>query len=40
MTLFAIIFTVVILSLFWGGFIYMMFYTLKLKSRGETEKDG
>jgi len=39
MSLFAIIFTILILSLFWGGFIFMLFYSLKLKSRGEAEKE-
>ena len=33
MTLFAIIFAVIILSMFWGGFISMLLYTLKLKGR-------
>jgi hypothetical protein len=35
MTLFAIIFAVLILSLFWGGFGYMLFYSLKLKESKE-----
>ena len=39
MSVFAIIFAVVILSLFWGGFVSMLFYTLKLKSR-EGENPG
>ena len=33
MSIFAIIFAVVIISLFWGGFIYMLLYSLKLKGR-------
>lgn len=33
MSVFAILFAVVILSLFWGGFVSMLFYTLRLKSR-------
>jgi hypothetical protein len=33
MSIFAIIFAVVILSLFWGGFVSMLFYSLRLKSR-------
>ena len=39
MGVFAIVFAVVILSLFWGGFVSMLFYTLKLKSH-ETESPG
>ena len=31
MSIFAIIFAVVILSFFWGGFVYMLLYSLKLK---------
>ena len=33
MSVFAIIFAVLILTLFWGGFIYMLLYTLKLKGQ-------
>jgi len=33
MSIFAIIFAVVILSFFWGGFVYMLLYTLKLKEQ-------
>ena len=32
MNLFALIFAVLMLSLFWGGFIFMLFYSLKLKN--------
>jgi hypothetical protein len=39
MTLFAIIFAIVILSLFWGGFVSMLFYSLKLKSREAREPE-
>ncbi len=35
MTLFAVIFAVAVLSLFWGGFAFMLIYTLKLKSKKE-----
>jgi hypothetical protein len=31
MSLFAIFFAVAILVLFWGGFVFMLFYSLKLK---------
>lgn len=33
MSTFAIIFAVMILSLFWGGFVFMLFYSLNLKNR-------
>lgn len=33
MSTFAVIFSIAILSLFWGGFIGMLLYSLKLKSR-------
>ena len=33
MSVLAIIFAVVILSLFWGGFVYTLLYTLKLKGQ-------
>jgi hypothetical protein len=33
MSIFAIIFAVVILSFFWGGFVYMLLYSLKLKGQ-------
>jgi hypothetical protein len=35
MSVFAIIFAVSILSLFWGGFVFMLFYSLRLKSKQE-----
>lgn len=38
MSIFAIVFAVLILSLFWGGFVTMLLYTLKLKSR-EAQED-
>lgn len=37
MTTFAIIFAVLILSLFWGGFVFMLFYSLKLKGGQDAE---
>jgi len=40
MSLFSIIFAIVILSLFWGGFVSMLFYSLKLKSREAQESEG
>ncbi|MGD2087892.1 MAG: hypothetical protein PVH61_17070 [Candidatus Aminicenantes bacterium] len=39
MSIFAIIFAVVILSFFWGGFIYMLLYSLKLKGQQDQEDD-
>lgn len=33
MSVFAIIFAVLILCLFWGGFVYMLLFSLKLKGR-------
>ena len=39
MNLFALIFAVLMLSLFWGGFIFMLFYSLKLKNH-ETRESG
>ena len=33
MSILAIIFAVVILSFFWGGFVYMLLYSLKLKGQ-------
>ena len=39
MNLFSIIFAIVILSLFWGGFVSMLFYSLKLKSREAQESE-
>jgi hypothetical protein len=38
MSTLAIIFAAVILSLFWGGFIYMLFYSLRLKSKQEKQE--
>jgi hypothetical protein len=38
MSVLAIIFAVVILSLFWGGFVYMLLYSLKLK-RSQDQAD-
>jgi len=38
MSIFAIIFAVVVLSFFWGGFVYMLLYSLKLKE-GQSEAD-
>jgi hypothetical protein len=35
MTLFAVIFAVLILSLFWGGFAFMLSYTLKQKEKAK-----
>jgi hypothetical protein len=37
MSTFAIIFAVLILSLFWGGFVVLLNYSLKLK--GQERKD-
>lgn len=37
MNLFALIFAVLMLSLFWGGFVFMLFYSLKLKNRDTPE---
>jgi hypothetical protein len=40
MSIFAIIFAVLILSFFWGGFVYMLLYSLKLKgSQGQAIDD-
>jgi hypothetical protein len=39
MNFFSIIFAIVILSLFWGGFVYMLFYSLKLKSHEAQESE-
>ena len=39
MSVLAIIFAVVILSLFWGGFVYMLLYTLKLKGQQDQADD-
>lgn len=39
MTTFAIIFAVLMLSLFWGGFVFMLIYTLKLKGKQEEEPE-
>ena len=40
MSIFAVIFAVVILSFFWGGFIYMLLYSLKLKGQqGQADDD-
>jgi hypothetical protein len=39
MSIFAIIFAVVILSFFWGGFVYMLLYSLKLKGQQDQEVD-
>jgi hypothetical protein len=36
---FAIIFAVLILSLFWGGFAFMLRYSLKIKSRRDSVDD-
>jgi hypothetical protein len=33
MSIFAIIFAVSILSFFWGGFVYLLLYSLKLKGQ-------
>lgn len=40
MNLFALIFAVLMLSLFWGGFIFMLFYSLKLKNRETPEPES
>ena len=40
MNLFAIIFAVLMLSLFWGGFFFMLFYSLKLKNRETREPES
>ena len=40
MSVFAIIFAVSILSLFWGGFVYMLLYTLKLKGQQDQAIDN
>ena len=37
MSLFAIIFAGFVLSLFWGGFVVMLFYSLKLKKKNEDQ---
>jgi len=39
MTLLAIIFAVLMLTLFWGGFIYMLSYSLKLRTGKEQEEE-
>lgn len=39
MNLFAIIFAVLMLSLFWGGFAYMILYSLKLKTGRDSADD-
>jgi hypothetical protein len=39
MNLFAIIFAVLMLSLFWGGFAFMLFYSLKLKPGQDSSDD-
>jgi hypothetical protein len=40
MSIFAVIFAVVILSFFWGGFVYMLLYSLKLKGKpGQADDD-
>ncbi len=39
MSIFAVIFAVVILSFFWGGFIYMLLYSLKLKGQQDQADD-
>lgn len=38
MSLFAIIFAVTILTLFWGGFAYTLMWLLKLKSKPGQDK--
>ena len=38
MSVLAIIFAVVILSFFWGGFVFMLLYSLKLKG-GQDQAD-
>ncbi len=40
MSLFALIFAILILTLFWGGFVSMLFYSLKLTSREDQEPEG
>lgn len=40
MSLFAVIFAILVLTLFWGGFGVMLFYTLKLKTRGDNAPEG
>jgi len=35
MSLFTIIFSSLILSLFWGGFIFMLIYSLRLREKDE-----
>ncbi len=39
MSVLAIIFAVLILSLFWGGFVYTLLYSLKLKGRQDQADD-
>jgi hypothetical protein len=40
MSTFAIIFAVIVLSIFWGGFGFMLFYSLKLKNRETRVKES
>jgi len=39
MSVLAIIFAVLILSLFWGGFAYMLLFSLKLKGQQDQADD-
>jgi hypothetical protein len=39
MSVLAIIFAVLILSLFWGGFVYMLLFSLKLKGQQDQAID-
>jgi len=39
MSVLAIIFAVLILSLFWGGFVYMLLFSLKLKGQQDQADD-
>ena len=39
MSILAIIFAAVILSFFWGGFVYMLLYSLKLKGQQDQDID-
>lgn len=39
MSLFATIFAVLTLSLFWGGFVFLLGYSLKLKKSVQADDD-
>ncbi len=39
MTIFAKIFAILTLSVFWGGFVFMLIYSLKLKSNKDEPEE-